>query len=696
MRRSSRGTLLLAVLGAALLGWTGCGSDDGGGGDFGLTQKGLIELDPKNDVLAVDVGQTTVGGELLYPIRIINVGQGLLTVSSVTLTYNTPDSGDAHGTAFTLEPVGAPLEIAPKGSGEGTEEVVVNVRFTRQPNFESRSATLTIESDSLERQLISIALIETQSAAVAKVSPSVLQFATVKLKETIKKTVTIANTGTDTLIVDRFVLKGHPDFTLHIPDGATYPVSEITQNIVSLEEPLTVAPEATTTIDVSFTPQTDSPAAGELILFANDGDDAGHSVVLLANNDVPCIKVDPAEASFGGKIVGNKSLLPIEISNCGQPALKISGIYMDPEQSDGDFKTALFQFPGVDPVVGPSADAPLVLEANQSIVIDVQYVPDVVSPLDADNKPIPDLGVLVIDNNSFEAKVEVPVSGNGLKVECPLAIATVEEGQQVVPQTVLHLTGDQSYSPSGLAITSWFWEVPVAPEGTTSVFIPGATFDNPVFEVNIAGLYQFQLTVVDEVGADSCEPAVVDVVVIPDEAIHVELIWSTEGDVDSEDTGEGNGTDMDLHFTHPFATGPDIDGDGEPDPWFDTDFDCFWFNKTPNWGTFDEDVDDNPSLDGWGPENLNINIPEEGVTYTVGVHYWDDHGFGDSKATVRIYIYGELDFEYEDHPMTAHDLWKVAEIPWFGGDSTTELLTDESGELLVTPNYQNPFFLSPQ
>jgi len=340
------------------------------------------------------------------------------------------------------------------------------------------------------------------------------------------------------------------------------------------------------------------------------------------------------------------------------------------------------------------------LGPNETVTVEVLYFPSTVSPLDADNQPILDTGILQIENNSFEGVVEVPLSGAGVEVDCPVAIVTVEEGEQVVPQTVLHLKGDQSYSPGGLSIKDYEWSVTEAPEGNASIFIPSASFDNPVYEVNIAGSYTFCLNVRDDVNADACELSCITVLVIPDEAIHVELIWSTAADEDAEDTGEGNGTDMDLHFAHPFASGPDIDGDGSPDPWFDEDFDCFWFNTEPNWGTFTPDVDDDPGLDrddidGWGPENLNINIPEN-VVYRIGVHYWNDYDFGDSLATIRIYVYGELVEEVADVLLQEHDFWNFGEINWTPGQVTTTVHTDDQGAYFITPNYQNSKFLAPQ
>jgi hypothetical protein len=153
------------------------------------------------------------------------------------------------------------------------------------------------------------------------------------------------------------------------------------------------------------------------------------------------------------------------------------------------------------------------------------------------------------------------------------------------------------------------------PVGSQSVFLPSFLAADPTFEVNVAGIYEFQLDVWDQNDQKSLTSAFVTVAVIPDEVIHVELLWTTEGDPDQTDAGPEAGVDLDLHFAHPFAIyGPDVDGDGAPDPWFDVPFDCFWFNAHPNWGSLNPAVDDNPGLDrddtdGAGPENINLNLP---------------------------------------------------------------------------------------
>ena len=275
---------------------------------------------------------------------------------------------------------------------------------------------------------------------------------------------------------------------------------------------------------------------------------------------------------------------------------------------------------------------------------------------------------------------------------CPMAVIQCAEGNEVIPQTVLHLYGDQSYAVAG-TIAQWHWSVE-QPLGSQSVFVPSDTFPNPTFEANVAGTYSFQLTVYNEQNVPSCVPDTFEVVVIPDEAIHVELLWQTPEDPDETDEGPEAGSDLDLHFTHPWAGGPDLDGDGQPDGWFDQPFDCFWFNAHPEWGSFDPSIDDNPGLDrddtdGAGPEIVNLNIPDD-VLYRIGVHYWNDHGYGASVATVRVYIYSQLVFEVSDVTLEEKDMWEVCTIDWPSG--AVQLVTNQSGEHKITPNYQNPFF----
>ena len=276
----------------------------------------------------------------------------------------------------------------------------------------------------------------------------------------------------------------------------------------------------------------------------------------------------------------------------------------------------------------------------------------------------------------------------------PATPIVIAEGDSVIPQTMLHL----SVHPlivAKLAPKAWKWTAK-QPHLSQSVFLPGPGYASPTFTANVAGEYAFSVEVEGPDGVVTTLPSQL-VMVLPGDAIHVELLWHTPLDEDETDEGPETGSDMDLHFIHDAyaPSGPDLDKDGQPDGWFDQPFDCFWFNAHPNWGSFDPSKDDNPNLDrddtdGAGPENLNMAIPENTV-YRIGVHYWSDHEYGPSEATVRIYIYGFLKFE-ETCVLVNHDLWNVATISW---PSTKVTPTADEVCSTITPTYQNPFFFQP-
>jgi hypothetical protein len=138
---------------------------------------------------------------------------------------------------------------------------------------------------------------------------------------------------------------------------------------------------------------------------------------------------------------------------------------------------------------------------------------------------------------------------------------------------------------------------------------------------------------------------------------------------------------------------PDLDKDGVADPWFHSPYDAFWFNKSPDWGQI-KVGEDNASLDlddtdGFGPENLNMQVPES-TNYWVGAHYWDDYGFGESVVTTRIYILGVLKGTYVQE-MQPCDFWWVKKIEWPSGDlvdvPTANLPPPSAGKIM--PKYKS-------
>ena len=719
-RKMNKNWRNMAVLAGAFLALAGCSDSSGGGGDggdgggggaggFGLEVQPKIEVTQAGTVLQngsniLVPGGGEVGVEVkVASVNLINIGTGPLRVDRIAVEDVSPVGSfqvqASDGGALPTED--SPLEIQVQGSTEsGPQSYWFDLMYTLPAGSVVPSGKIVVESNSLINQAsrLEFDIVVQQGNPEMTVSPPQIQFGNVGLGEDANKTLNILNTGVDTLEITEFVLSGHESFTFIVgPD--LYPVSpETASEGVVLPEPIVVEPGTSQTVAMKFAPEGPEAAEGTLILFSNDPNHVNGFVVPISGNQKgPCISVNPKKVDFGGKLIGKPATVEVEVLSCGESPLAISELRLAASSST-DFALDLGGLPGVEVGVGAvmDGDAPVVLDVNESASFTVTFLPDEINQPGEDGQPVPDLGIIHIVSDAFVKVLDLEVRGFGVEVECPTSVIIVQEGEEVIPQTKLHLIGSQSYAASG-AIAKYEWQVQ-QPVGSQSVFLPSSAAPDPTFEVNVAGTYVFKLKVWDEQGEESCVAGEFTVFVNPDEAIHVELLWHTPSDPDETDEGPEAGADLDLHFLHPFATGEDVDGDGKLDGWFDQPFDCFWFNAHPNWGSLDPMIDDDASLDrddtdGAGPENVNLNIPEDGLTYRVGVHYWNDHGFGPSQATIRVYIYSSLVFQLNDVELVNHDLWEVATIAWPSGE--VDLTTDAGGNYKILPNYQHPFFPTP-
>jgi hypothetical protein len=705
---------LALLLAAGLLVLPSCGGGDSGDGPSTGVTYSELEFDPGNICTkkgtlntltsckyTFNKGQVLPGGSSVFDLKMINTGKRNMEVLGVELEYTTPSGAVEAIPAFALTlpaevqtalDAGESFIVAPvsEPSEDYAEAIQLRVTFTRYDDQFVRSAKLRVNVDSkavnVDNGEVLVDLKVSEGAPEIKVTPEILDFGQVFVGEAPSKNVTMLNVGSSNLVITGFTLTGNPNFTVVVA-GQDYPVSAETENGITFESPVELAPTSTFFFKVKFAPIDDQKADGALVIYSNDpSKESGTEVLLKGNQTGPCISVNPAKVKFGGKKIGDLATYPIEISSCGDAPLEIFSIAFKPESSE-DF--------GVDTGTldhEPMEEDPVAIPVGGKVTVNVNFTPDVENPTDPDGNPIPDLGTLVIKNNSFYQNKEIEVSGFGALVICPSAIIECDQGNEVIPQTVLKLHGENSYAESG-TISRWLWEVE-QPTGSQSVFLPTNSFPSPEFEVNVAGKYTFYLSVWDEQNVESCIKDQFEVTVIPDEAIHIELLWVTPGDEDETDEGDKAGSDLDLHFTHPFATMTDVDGDGKPDPWFDQPYDAFWFNAHPNWGSWDPNVDDDPGLDrddtdGAGPENINLNIPENNTIYSVGVHYWNNHGYGDAKATVRVYIYSQLVFEISDVLLSELDMWEVATVAWPSGK--VQSVVNGTGQYKITSNYQGPF-----
>ncbi|MCB9520459.1 MAG: choice-of-anchor D domain-containing protein [Myxococcales bacterium] len=469
------------------------------------------------------------------------------------------------------------------------------------------------------------------TAARVFVNPSPINFGRVEAGGHSEITAKILNIGGAPLTVSGyFVLGGNGVFS--IVDGFAF------------SQPFTLSPDDEWPVTIAYDPNDNTFDSAALVVNSNDQD---LTVEIIANGAEPCIEIAPAgDYDFGERIINQTHTETFTVRNCsdeqrGQP-LDVSGIYL---QEGGSEAFALDGLPGL----------PLELQPGEDRAFLVKFSPTVDQQVES--------ATLALDSNDpYFPTVTVDLHGLGSNNVCPIArpLCTVRGSTAppvtdlfVLPLDTLSCTGDSSRDEDG-SIVDYIWSVDSAPDGSTHLPEP-SNASNTQFFIDSAGRYTLNLTVVDDRGCAS-EPSPVTIVSRPDEDIHVELTWTTPGDLDESDTGFGAGSDVDLHLLHPNGC------------WTDTTWDCHFRARQPNWGD-PGSGDDDPSLDlddtdGGGPENINLDSPQNGVTYLVAAHYFDDHGFGDAIATVRVYIYGEVVEQSVPTTLSSDQWWVFASIAW--------------------------------
>lgn len=225
------------------------------------------------------------------------------------------------------------------------------------------------------------------------------------------------------------------------------------------------------------------------------------------------------------------------------------------------------------------------------------------------------------EENETEEDEEEPVDPDAPVAQCDV---TPDKVRPIIETA--RWIGSESTDPNGEAIIDYTWTLVDRPSGSAAMMPGGTSADRNGFETDLAGDYVGQLVVTNESGVES-PPCEVTLTAEPVEALWVEMFWENSGD------------DMDLHLLAPGGT-------------LKTDTDCYYMNCTPSfgggldWGVAGETYD-NPTLDLddinlTGPENINIESPED-ATYTVIVHDHTSQTFTAGNAvTVNVRLDGEL------------------------------------------------------
>jgi len=275
---------------------------------------------------------------------------------------------------------------------------------------------------------------------------------------------------------------------------------------------------------------------------------------------------------------------------------------------------------------------------------------------------------------------------DGLASSCEVTVQATPTPPDAICPPVIETTPLSTVSITGSGvddgtIVAYRWASRAIPAGSSAMPPSPADAATTQFTPDVAGDYTLQLTVTDDSGqTGSCDTIVRALVA---EGLRVELYWNPPDRSCHTRPGSAgcDSSDVDLHLLHPSAT-----------RWFDDSLDCHYANCTGaglSW--FESARDDDPRLDldqtdGFGPENINIDVPAT-ATYRVGAHFFADDGMGPADVYVNVYCgVGSSAPIASFGPVTLRndEVWKVADVAVGGGGCRVVDLRTSSGPNIVT------------
>lgn len=221
------------------------------------------------------------------------------------------------------------------------------------------------------------------------------------------------------------------------------------------------------------------------------------------------------------------------------------------------------------------------------------------------------------------------------------------------PGQRITLDGTGSSDPDMDNPLTYKWTIRSKPlASNTSIAMPESATTEMTLDPMVPGQYEVQLDVTDSTGAKSCQPARAAVIASPAQKLLVEMFW------------DNSATDIDLHVLRNnqslLFTAPD---------------DCFYQNRTPDWGISGDTTDDpelvRDALTGYGPEVFGYVNPID-TTYRVLAVFENEHLAMNpsSRVTVRVYLFGVLEAEVSRTLERGGAIWEVADVTWPTGDVT--------------------------
>ncbi len=667
-----RASALTPVCAALLFGagLAGCSDDGGNSGDIAAVAKVEMQLSTNN----ISFSSATLNEVERRQFFVSNVSAegGVLNIEAIQIDQVANDFviECTRGAKFTLQS-GEQSLCEVTFTPSVLQAQTANVTFiTNASNAETGANLLTLSTLQLQQDIEAVPARVTFNAREGQQD---------------RKIVKVRNIGTSPLRVTGYEVTGQADLFGAEHDEDFY--GEITEASVLTLNPHNEQIGPTDDgyknnelqIFVTYSPENIGSDSADLKIFSDDPRESVLTVPLSANSNAPCILViDGTRIDFGNSRIGDLNQRTITVQNCGNADLEIAQI------EPGDNAGVLSDNTSTDPflidagearpldVDGVLTESPISIRPGEVDTFVIGYAPTQEEPNNGK--------VFIHSNDDLNPRLQLDLFGRGVFNQCPTAVAkgTVRDipappsaQVEAAPLQILILDGSDSTDVDG-SVVDYIWEVIERPEGSVAELEPVSNEPaDPArrqFFLDLAGRFVFEMTAVDDGGCASEETSQVTVFVVPNEAVHIQVVWNNPADPNQTDT---SGSDVDTHFMKtPIGR------------WFESPYDNYFANSEPFWSP------ENPSLDiddtnGAGPENINMDDPIPCQWYAVGIHYWRQQ-FGTAYTTVRIFINGGLVFEVPNKPLqNTNDWWDVARIHWPSGEI---IMVDELTN--VTPRNQ--------
>ena len=355
-----------------------------------------------------------------------------------------------------------------------------------------------------------------------------------------------------------------------------------------------LAPGESADLEVAYSPANTQDTA-DIFILSNDPSTPEAVVHLYGVGLIPMLQFDPPLLDVGYTPPGTSLTGTVDLVNVGGDTLDISLVAVLGE--------------------GFSADSvpPLSLEPGERHPVEVTFSPVLEATY---------AGEIWAESNTPAGSTKGDLQGTS--VEKPVAVCTSSPTEPYALYDEVTFDGSDSYVPGGGEIVGYEWALIAKPEGSAVAMPSGSGAIRSGMIPDLVGDYTAELVVTSDEG-EASDPCYTTVSAVPSQDLWVEMFWDVPDD------------DMDLHLLAPGGA-------------LESSNDCYSLTcvgRALEWGV--AGAEDNPSLDiddipGTGPENINIQEPEEAV-YTVVVH---DYSFstpdyhGANNVTVRIYLSGEL------------------------------------------------------